>query len=178
MDKALQELKIKAKRLLKTSRTDDSALDGFQSIAKKQRWDLRLPLKLKDSQNLLALQCGFNHWQHAQQILSGAPATVASIDFGTFWHQPACDALINQWFADYDEASAAQQRLKDSYLLPFKTQFVVCGKEYLGLLGIAASDSELLAGIGNDLVNGYGTPTWDSLALRVIKHKSQVRSQA
>ncbi|WP_100642501.1 hypothetical protein [Alteromonas facilis] len=168
MGLALSELKIRAKKLLKRSASEDVISPQFAKIIKRQNWDMTRTLRLKDCQNLLAIQCGFSNWQSAHKTLSGEDVRSA----GSFLHSVSCDALLNHWFASYDEAANVLQKDSAQYLVPYKHQFVVARFEYLKALGMANDDKSDLAQIAHNFVTGYGSAAWDRLAMRVVIHKT------
>ncbi len=171
VNRALEELKIRAKKLLKQSRQDDVIARNFAPILKKQNWNVGRELQLKDCQNLLASKCGFSNWQAARKVLTGGDLK----PIGSFWHQPGCDALINQWFASYVDAKSVLHSSEPHYLLPYKNQFVVVRFEYLKVLGVATTDHAQLEAIQRDLIAGFGSEAWDRLALNVLKAKTQLK---
>lgn len=155
MNLALDEFKVKAKKLHK-------ALKANPSNEK--------PIQLKDCLTLLSVNIGFASWQHASDYLRGKAGNVARANHGTLWYEHACCALTNSWFSTYDEALS----FKTGYVLPFKTQFVGADNEYLTLLGLDASDIGLVHQLDGDLVQGYATPQWDKLAQRRLRKTLQI----
>lgn len=164
MQLAVNELKIRAKLLLKALRSGHRPdwLSGSQSL--RDEW------QLKDCQTLLAQKSGFRDWHHARLILSGEATRDVSPDFGELWYARACGVLINQWFADYAPARQALLAEGGSCLFPYKRQFVVAAPLYTELLGLS---EQTLAwhSLNHDLIDGYGTPAWDLLALACLCHK-------
>ncbi|BDX06853.1 hypothetical protein MACH26_23740 [Planctobacterium marinum] len=148
--RAINELKIKAKKKLKS---EQSATEG---------------LTLTDCQQSLAQKAGFSHWHHALEVLSGEPR---NSDCGKLWHHPSCDVLLNLWFANYEEAHAALTKNLDKFLLPYKTQFVLVTEEYLTLIGLTPQLQTELRNHGADLTRLGNTRLWDDIALRCIRHK-------
>lgn len=142
---ALAELKVRARLRLNAARRAGTPGDH----------------KLRHFLNEVAQQAGFAHWEHARHVLAGEAAP--GEDMGTFWHAPGCDALLNQWFAD---AGAARAALRPGrYLLPFRRQYVVVEAPYLRELGLDPADPAWLV-LQGDLVAGYGTSAWHTLARR------------
>lgn len=168
MDKALSELKIQAKKLLKALHKGEDALEPYQPLMRKKEWSEKSDWQLKDCLNLVSMRLGFNQFQHAQIVLSGKLDDPEMTDFGAFWHHPGCDALVNHWFANYQEAKQALVDLNVGALFPYKKQYVIGQSEYLKRIGIEAkfSDAE------RDFVQCYGSPYWDELALLVIRNRS------
>lgn len=147
---AIKELKIKAKIHQK------AALKNGQQLT------------LTECQQQLAKKIGFNHWHHALEALSGKNQIK---DYGKLWHHPKCDALLNIWFANYEEAKDALTENPDKFLLPYKTQFVLVTGEYLSLIGINEALQIKLRNEGGDLVSANNYRLWDEFALASIKQK-------
>ena len=164
MQLAIEEVKIRAKKLLKQLRSGQSL--GWITVQRaSEDW------QLKHIQLLLARQLGFGDWQHAHQILSGAVHGDAKVDFGQLWYERACGTLVNHWFADYQEARQTLHTLEDHCLYPFRHQFVVAAPLYAELLGLPALTSPEWQQTNRDLVKGYGGSGWQQLTLRRICHK-------
>lgn len=148
--KAIKELKIKAKLLQKSLQKSGESLS------------------LTECQQRLAKKAGFSHWHHASEVLSGKSKTK---DFGKLWHHYRCDALLNLWFADLNEARQAMAQNPDKFLLPYKTQFVLVTVEYLTLIGINDALQHKLRKEGGNLVSANNSSLWDEFALASIKQK-------
>lgn len=148
--KAINELKIKAKKQLKA---EQSTTEG---------------LSLTDYQQKLAKKAGFTHWHHALDVLSGKQGVS---DFGKLWHHSSCDVLLNMWFASYANAQAALTENPDKFLVPYKTQFVLVSDEYLTLLGLTPLLQNELRNHGSDLIHLCSTKLWDDIALVCIQNK-------
>ena len=102
---------------------------------------------------------------------SGGLAAPAD-DMGTFWHAPACHALLNAWFTDAGRARTALAATPGSFLLPYKRQFVVTQDQYIREMGLDPADTAWST-LRRDLVAGYGSPAWEELAahgLRAPRH--------
>jgi hypothetical protein len=151
---ALNELKIRAKKRLKTE---------HNKIASDEKKPLKHHL------NQMSVELGFSSWQHANHVLSGKIQNPEGDDFGAFFHSRSCDSLINQWFSNYEEARRELKKDNASYLLPYKHHFVVASVQYLVAIGIQDPRSSLLVQINSDFVRGYGSDEWDQLALDVIR---------
>ncbi|TDF42386.1 hypothetical protein EYS14_06080 [Alteromonadaceae bacterium M269] len=154
MKLALNEIKIKAKIALKKERVEESS---------KQ---------LKHYLQEVSMSMGFNSWQHASELLSGKCKSPESADFGTFFHAPACDSLINHWFSSYSEAREIHLLRQESYLLPYKRHFVVAGSGYLTAIGLNQQVLDEFPSMNLDFVQSYGTAEWDKLSLTIIRSRS------
>jgi len=178
VNKALNELKIQAKILLKSAR--DNHPTAIQRLAKHSgntRHNRSLELdyndlaKLKHCQHVLAREVGFKNWQHAYVILSAndntllnSPSDSVAVNMGKFWHSHSCDALINLWFSRYQEARIALQAEPSRYLIPYQQQFIVVTEDYLKVIALHEVDASLWRDVKHDLVASYATEAWDEIA--------------
>jgi hypothetical protein len=142
------ELKTRARLLLNASRKVQPAL------------------RLRHCLHQVARDAGFLHWEQALKVLGGQ--AVSGDDMGTFWHAPACHALLNTWFAGYGEAHAALEKKGAGVLLPYRRQFVLAGDEYVRELGLDPRD-DAWAAAQRDVVRAYGTGPWRDLAMQRLK---------
>lgn len=162
MNKALSELKIRAKKLCKAVKQAEP--DAIKRMAKydKKSAESQNTVKLKNCQYVVAREAGFQDWQHGHVVLSGERNDNES--WGTIWHSPRCDVFLNLWFANYAEAATYLAEHPTHYLLPYKHQFMVVKQDFIQALGLyddCSSDWQLL---DHDLVANYGHPSWDELA--------------
>jgi hypothetical protein len=147
---AVTELKVRAR--LRLNRLKKSAATG--------------DTRLRDCLDEVAAAAGFAHWEHARRVLAGLAQP--GDDFGTFWHSPRCDALLNEWHAHYGTARQALHSAPGRFLLPYKRQFVVVQTHFLRELGLDPDDA-LWTATQADLVGSYGTPAWSELAARRLR---------
>jgi len=186
MNLAINEVKTQAKILLKRIKNDAYSTGKSSStlteILKKMSVNSSSDIKLKHCLHFIALQLGFINWHHAQEILSGdwqnnnsdQSVKNCSANFGTFFYNAACGVLINEWFANYEEAKTLlEDHPNQRWLLPYKNQFIVVKKEYLALININDEHSLYWQTIQHDLVAGYNTNSWDRLAYEVIRNRKQ-----
>ena len=152
---ALNELKIRAKRLFKKERLKPDEHDK----------------QLKHYLQRVSVSLGFDSWQQASHVLSGRINILGNESFGAFFHMQACNALINRWFSSYQDARNELKVSTESYLSPYKQQFVVANTSYLTAIGIDDKSYDLLHRIEGDLIKGYGTPEWDSISLSIIQNR-------
>lgn len=157
MNACIVELKTRARIALKALRAGDDALvrraarvSGAPAYVPPE-WQLRHALALA------AQAVGFRHWEHARSVLGGEAH--AGDDMGRFWHAPACETLLNHWFARYDEAAAFQQETPAATLLTYGRQFVVVGADYLREIGVGQALPEAAAE-RFDAVRAYGSDRW------------------
>lgn len=157
MNKAIQELKIQAKKRHR------SLLAGDQHVFERLR--RRFPkadeFKLKHSLHLIAYEKGFADWPMALRYLSGREQE--DVECGSFWYSQRCASLLNHWFASYDEAKQLLGEHKQHILVPFRNQFIVADHNYLAAIGFSEEDHETWHLISSDLVEGYGTSHWETL---------------
>jgi hypothetical protein len=132
------------------------------NAARRQHPDLRL----RDCLNQVAREAGFAHWDQGRSVLGGE-AQVGD-DMGRFWHAPACNSLLNAWFANYDDACSALATKQGAVLLPYQRQFIVAGEPFIRELGLDHRDAAWAAA-GHDLVRAYGTGPWSRLAFQRLK---------
>lgn len=164
MHRALNEVKIRAKRLHRACRQEQT--DATVRVAQQ------LPGLHKDSDNIqlkhcqqaIARELGFKEWHDCQRLLSGQ-ARPGRDDMGVLFHHPRCDALLNHWFAHYPQAALYRQQAPHLTLLPYKRQFVVVTRDYLAALAL---DEALVQQAGADLVSSYPGEYWDQLALAML----------
>lgn len=166
---ACQELKIRARLMLKALQAQDaSALARSNLASKKQAWPTPEKWTLRHAMNIVAFEAGFLHWEHAREYLTGqfVPDIPASrfADPGEFWHLRNGHGFINQWFASYDEA----RQLRDARhsLLPYKNQFMLAEADYLAALGLPTNPSQ-------DLVSDYGSTSWQALCMARLQATRQ-----
>lgn len=132
------------------------------NAARQQQPDLRL----RDCLNEVARAVGFVHWEQARRVLGGEARP--GDDMGRFWHAPACNSLLNVWFANHDDARSALATKPGAVLLPYRRQFVLADGPFIRELGLDPRDTAWAAA-GHDLVRAYGTDPWLRLAFQRLK---------
>lgn len=149
---ALQELKIKAKKL------QDRAQAGNAKALKRLRLtvDDSDSLKLAHCLDAVAQAIGFAHWTAALQALTGAD----QFQQGTFWYDRRCYTLLSKWVADYDEACEVHK--DGGFLLPYKNQFIIADDDFIRALGLSPQD-EAWSALHNNVVAGHGASAWQWL---------------
>lgn len=186
MNKALNELKIQAKILLKSARNNQPS--AIQRLAKHRGHkspSLSLDIayadlgKLKHCQHVLAREVGFENWQHAHSILGASDITLSNpisdsgaLNMGKFWHSYSCDALINLWFSRYQEARDALRAEPNKYLIPYQQQFIVVTEDYLKVIALHEVDGSLWRDVDHDLAASYATEAWDKIALARLRNQA------
>ncbi|NQZ80010.1 MAG: hypothetical protein HRT52_03230 [Colwellia sp.] len=171
MNLAISELKIQAKIMLKAIKAGGSLLTKQQRQLRTLNLESTQEIKLKHCHFLIAKKYGFDSWQHAQQILSGDELSNSMMNMGTLFHSSRCDALINLWFANYKEAQEALAiDEQNRWLIPYKQQYIVVNKEYLKMIGLDRGFDQHWLNIQHNLVKGYGSDSWDILAVAALKN--------
>lgn len=128
---SVDECKVQASILLKSLRSNDN------SVQAAKRFQV-LP-EFKD--------CTFAEIIQADIKRKHALAVIAFEKHFTSWAELKCQlpfirgGFINQWFANYDQAKA-YQKAEGGFILPFKTQFFICGADYINNLGFDAEDHD------------------------------------
>jgi hypothetical protein len=153
MNALLVELKTRARIRLNAARKNGLPGEGED-------------LSLRHCLNQVARDTGFVHWEHARRVLGGLACE--GEDMGSFWHAPACNALLNGWFAGGPSAIAAHRGNPGTFLLPYKRQFVVVQDHFIRELALDPADPAW-AEVQGDLVGSYGKAAWLALAMCRIK---------
>jgi len=123
-------------------------------------------LRLRDCLHQAARDVGFADWEHARRVLGGNAG--AGDDMGTFWHAPACNAMLSAWFSTHAEARGARSVGPRSFLLPYRRHFVVADADFIVALGLNPAEAAWTA-LQHDLVAGYAGDAWATLAFQRIK---------
>lgn len=186
MNKALNELKIQAKILLKSARNNQpSAIQKLLKYSGNKPRSNALDLaysdlaKLKHCQHVVAREVGFENWQHANSILSASDSLLncftsesETINMGKFWHSHRCDALINLWFSSYQEARIALQAEPNNYLVPYQQQFIVVTEDYINAVSLHEVEASLWAEVKHDLIASYASDAWDKIAYTRLRNRT------
>jgi hypothetical protein len=174
MELALNEVKTQAKKLLKALRLDNELLITMKLSLKKLSLSSLDDLKLKHCLTIVSQQLGFDNWHHAQNTLSGNIEAGTPQCMGTFLYPEGCGGLINQWFADYQQAKGRLvSEGNNKWLLPYKSQFIVVEKEFISLFNIDNKLMMLWKEIDHNMVEGYNSHAWDRLTREIIKNRSK-----
>ena len=145
------------------------ALDELKRLAKELKAE---PSTTSHQQrlDLAAKKVGFSDFRQARRVLTGQ--AVSGEDFGTFWHTRPAGGFLNEWHADYQQARDSWAQQPTKYLLPYRTQFVIVGADFMQHLGIETSQLS----DARDLVAEVGGESWDALCyqrLRALRARSQ-----
>jgi hypothetical protein len=159
---ALEELKIQAKKLLKSTTPPEKLLTFIQP---------NQPLQLKHCQQFIAQKYGFRHWNQARLALTESENhltdnTTDASRFSAFWYSPRCATLLNHWCANYADAQKVQAE-QGGTILPYKSQFVVADEPYLNCVGLT-QNNELLSAINHDFMQANASIRQQLLLKRVL----------
>ncbi len=164
MNIVLDELKTRASFLhKKLHHADPVALELARVLSRKAHWTLPAEWQHKHCLNLIALQNGFQDWNHAHQVFSGLAKP--GDDMGDFWYRDW--SFTNHWFLEYTEAKQYLNADPTVYLLPYRTQYFAVASDYLDALNLLPHDPDWKK-INRNLCDAYGTPFWLTLARRCL----------
>lgn len=142
---AIEEVKIRAQRLVKKARAGDPAVIARLRAEVPALRDTALvdaevaeAVQLKHALALVARELGFRGWPHAREVLGG---DTEERDFGTLLYPPRCRGHLTSWHVDHAEARASRAAAA-GYLLPFRTQFFVVERGFLEDLGLDPDDAD------------------------------------
>ncbi|QEL65578.1 hypothetical protein OTERR_21020 [Oryzomicrobium terrae] len=162
MTAPVEELKVRARLLRKAlAAREPAALARAEATARQRRWPTGEGCSLSRCLNLVAVEAGFTHWDHARTVLAGNARPGS--DMGRFWYAPACAALLNHWCTSLAEARLALAAAPGRYLLPYGRQFVVVETPFIAALGLDPDDPAWSA-LERDVAGGYGSAPWRVLA--------------
>ena len=83
MNALTTEIKTRARLLLKLLQNQNVAANKRALIlSRKQKWELPEEWQLRHCLNLAAVDCGFQHWEQARDILGGK--ALSDADMGDF----------------------------------------------------------------------------------------------
>jgi hypothetical protein len=174
----LEELKIRARILLKSLRGDDPsrALAAAQRLQRLPRWNdfpapqiiaSREQIQLKHALAVIALENEYPSWEALRKALEATkgPPRSPLEETGDRLYPQNCGGTLNQWFTSYDEARA---RLDESggFLFPYRSQFFICEVGHIENLGFAAEDPDWER-IGRDWVKPNDLDAWTRLSAKL-----------
>ena len=161
MTALIDELKIRARLLRKALVSHNAdALARASLVSRQRRWTIPEEWPLALCLNIVSVEAGFDQWNHARIVLGGEAARGG--DMGRFWYDKTCSALLNHWFAGYDDARASLHAHSGRYLFPYDRQFIVADAPVVMTIGLDPA-APAWESIGRDLVGGYGTAEWKAL---------------
>jgi hypothetical protein len=161
--KALAELKIRSKILLKAAGQNDPETTRLLLNNGAHNG----PFKHKDGLELVSKRAGFKNWRHASQILSGS-AQIGE-DMGTLWYDNRCQVFLNIWCRNYAEAKEQLALQVDKIMVPYKKQFIIVDNDYVRALGLDTDMANFTTEINRDLAGSYGTSIWDNFTFSRIQ---------
>ena len=171
MELAINEVKIQAKKLLKTLKSDEDAFESHPQLA-KMGITHQDDLQLKHTLTIIAITLGFKQWQQASAVLSGQLDKSTPQQMGTLFYPKAGHGLTNEWFADYQAAKTVLDGSDNSkWLFPYKNQFIVVDTNFLAAFRFDDKTRQLLSLINRDMAASYNCETWDKITCAVIKNR-------
>uniref|UniRef100_UPI004047A55E hypothetical protein n=1 Tax=Shewanella baltica TaxID=62322 RepID=UPI004047A55E len=171
---ALNETKIRAKKLLKACQQDELPAKQRVTTLMAKLGILHSDLQLKHCQQVIARELGFIDFHHCQRVLSGQ--AILGDDWGNLFHTKQCETLLNHWFTGYLAARDFNRQAESTLLLPYKKQFfVVERQDYCNALNLSRISQQVDNAdeptILRDLVSSYANADWNAFALAMIQHK-------
>ena len=159
------EYRIRAKRLLKQLKQTESGefspeaaarfqrLQSFSGMTAAQVVENRDSVKLKHALAIVALEEGYGSWT---VLKASVEAT------GPEMYDPRMDTFLTRWFARYGDARTSLEE-EGGFLLPYRSQFFICGKGAIKMLGLDPDDPDWQL-IGRDWVKPRDREAWLRLA--------------
>jgi hypothetical protein len=150
----VRELKIRAELLHKdVAAGDDVATARLRALPELRRASAEdlaafgARIQRKHCLAVVAHEVGFRGWEHASRVLEGEESEP---DHGELLYPKGTGAFLNHWCSTYEDARAVHAE-RGGYLLPYRKQFFVAGRDYVeATLGVDPDDSDWGA-LGFDL---------------------------
>jgi hypothetical protein len=160
----LEELKIKAKVLLKALESSDAStvmaaterlkrLASFRGIPMDRVAAERGRVQLKHALTVVALEAGYPSWTDAKKALENGIARAK--DAGDKLYPKTSGGSLSRWFVSYEEARASLDA-EGGFLLPYRNQFFICDTGHIEGLGLSPGD-----------------PDWEKIGFDWVKPKDQ-----
>jgi hypothetical protein len=172
------EYKIKASILLKQLRSSDpekavNAALRFQRLPHLTRLSpqeivqRKDGIRLKHALTVIAIENDQPSWPDLKHHIERQEKreTIKRNRTETLLHPRRCWGFLNEWYARY-EAARARLEQAGGYLLPYKSHFFICTREYIEVLGLDPDDRDWEA-IGWDWVNPADRDAWERLTSRL-----------
>ena len=164
------EYKIRASILFKQLRSDDSTkaieaakrfqrLPHFSSTAPEEIIAQIDTLQRKHALTVVALEQNYKSWAELKQTLDNLHPTVNL-------YPSRCGGFLNEWHSSYEAAKEALTE-RGGYLLPYKTQFFICGRDYITALGLDPED-ENWERMGYDWAKPSDKEAWQELFAKLL----------
>ena len=139
------EYKIRASILFKQLRSDDSVkateaakrfqrLPHFSSTSPEEIIAQIDTLQRKHALTVVALEQNYSSWADLKQALDNLQPPTVNL------YPSRCGGFLNEWHSSYEAAKDALAE-RGGYLLPYKTQFFICGRDYITALGLDPDDA-------------------------------------
>jgi hypothetical protein len=145
MTDAIEELKVRAEILHHRVKARDSralvrlkAMPELRRAAEPELRALAGVIRRRHCLAVVATEAGFPSWTAARNAITGVDA---GADFGTLLCPSRCGGFLNLWYARYEDA-AMSRRGTHGYLIAYRRQFLVVGREYISTLGLDPDDRD------------------------------------
>jgi len=116
-------------------------------------------LQRKHALTVVALEQSFKSWAELKQTLDKLHPTVNL-------YPSRCGGFLNEWHSSYDAAKVALSE-RGGYLMPYKTQFFICGRDYITALGLDPEDTNWER-IGYDWAKPQDDKAWQALFAQLL----------
>ncbi len=169
------EYRIRASILFKHLKSDDvekstnaakrfQRLPQFKDNSTEEIIAQQDSLQRKHALTVVALEQNFQSWAELKQTLDSLHPKVNL-------YPSRCGGFLNEWYGSYETAKEAlDKQLLDkesSYLLPYKSQFFICGADYIIALGLDPDDTNWQA-IGYNWAKPKDETAWQELFAALV----------
>ncbi|TQV88104.1 hypothetical protein [Aliikangiella coralliicola] len=165
--KNINFFKARAKKLLKIIQEADLVLDDqlrnrLYQVDHQHLLNKPEKIKRKHALHIIALENGFECWTDLKQQVE----LENTIDFTTFFGNPAFCGFTNHWFNNYDEAKKHQLE-NGGVLLPYRHHYFVTTYLFLEALGFDCGDPDWES-MGFDWVNPLSQSAKKSILRKLV----------
>lgn len=169
------EYRIRAAILFKRLKSDDvlkateaakrfQRLPQFTNTSPEEIITQKNSLQRKHALTVVALEQNYKSWAELKQTLDTLHPTVNL-------YPSRCGGFLNEWHGNYETAKEAlSERLnkqESGYLMPYKTQFFLCGQDYITALGLDPEDTNWER-IGYDWAKPTDKTAWQELFATLV----------
>ena len=173
------EYKIRASMLFKQLRSEDltkaieaakrfQCLPHFSNTSPEEIIAQIDTLQRKHALTVVALEQNYSSWADLKQTLDSLQAPTVNL------YPSRCGGFLNEWHSSYDAAKAALAE-RGGYLLPYKTQFFICGCDYITALGLDPEDANWER-MGYDWVKPSDKDAWQELFAKLLSFEQALFS--
>lgn len=175
--------RMQARQLIKQLRSDSSEdaataaerfrrIRSFSSQTVQQILEARAQVRLKHALAVVALEHGHASWLALKESAEALEPTPRVAEQGREMYERGLEALLNRWFASYEDARASLAE-QGGFLLPFDRQFFICEAEGIKALGLNPDDPDWER-IGFDWAQPRDPEAWQ----RLKDKREEVRRRA